>query len=128
MIKGIEKNKLPRYMAYIIKSSRIEEWTASENIATDIFLSYGGLAGDCIFSASFCLPSSGIPYEHLLITIGAVKKESASAIRERVKTEIIPALTQWIKPIERLDKSFAAYQDRHFYAQWKGGSIAIIEG
>ena len=125
MIRDIYKFKIPQDYAYVTKTSRIEAWIVSEGIITDVHLGYGAY-GDDIFIADYSLPSYGIPYEHLQIGIGAVKKEMVGTIRERIESEVFPALSSWVKHIEALDKSSTAYHDRRFMVQWKERNIAII--
>ncbi len=127
MIKHIHKFKIPRDCAYVTKTSRIEAWSEEEGIVTAIHLDFGALVNNSVFNAHFYLPSFGIPYEHLQIGIAAAKREIVGPIRERIETDVFPALTSWIKQIEALDKTSTAYKNRDFYAQWKNNAIVITK-
>jgi hypothetical protein len=124
MIKDIYKFKLPRGYALVAKTSCIEAWIQEEDITSEIMLYYGA-SGDTVLSAHFYLPSPGIPCDHQVLSIGTVKSEIVGEIRERIKTEVFPALASWIKQIEGLDKSSPAYKNRCFYVRWDGRNFSI---
>ena len=125
MIRNIYKYKIPQDCAYVTKTSRIEAWIEKEGIITDVWLDYGALLHDYVLNVHFYLPSFGIPYEHLQIGIGKVKKEIVGAVRECIESEVFPALTSWVKHIQALDKSSAMYKEKSFYVQWKESHIKI---
>lgn len=124
MVKEIYKFKLPQGYAFVAKTSCIEAWSQEEGIASDIRLHYFAM-GDTVLSARFYLPMLDIPCDHIQLSIGAVKNEIAGEIRERIKTEVFPVLTSWIRQIEGLDKTSPWYKNRQFHAQWDGRNISV---
>lgn len=91
-----ETAKLPRGESYPLKPSVLDAalTTAGISIDTNLVRSPGK-----IFDAYFWPPNPNVPYERLFIRIGSVPAEKAQDARDRMKCEVLPALTKWVGDI-----------------------------
>ena len=126
MISSVDKDKIPKEYAYVLKTTQLEELINSANIITDVTLIYWKpkIIGS-IFEVYFWLPNDRIAYHRLYIRAGAVLKKDVPLAREGLQKEVLPKFEQWIKTIEQLPENSTLYRSRHFEAFFYDNHISI---
>lgn len=128
MITSISKPKIPSSYSYVLKTSQLEEVLIENNIKTEATLVYWKpkIIGS-IFEANFWLPNDRIPFNRLYIRAGVVLKSDILKAREGLVNEVFPKFIEWIKNIEKLERTSPLRTERNFDAHFQNNKVNIIK-
>ena len=110
----INKDKIPKDLSYILKTSFLVQALQEAEITTHISLNFG--LGHPFFESFYWLANQNVHYERFYIRTGVVKSYLCREAQERMHTKVIPEFIQWAKEIIMLpDRSTQLSHNLHFY-------------
>jgi hypothetical protein len=120
----IEKPKLPKGRAYVLKTSLLESALAGVNLTCDISLYYWTpQSGSSILEAEYWLPNENRPAT-LFVRAGSLPLDDVGSAREKLETEVLPSFAEWLRSVLNLSyRSTALHAKPRFYAAYEGGSV-----
>lgn len=93
---NVHKDKLPKGLSYPIQTGALADALEEADVTLDCTVNYHNNLGTG-FTAWFWPPNPNVEYERLYLTIGAVRAEEASELRQRMSEAVLPEFISWIR-------------------------------
>jgi hypothetical protein len=109
----IEKNKIPKGVSFVLRSSALEHALQSAGISVDTHLRQ---TNTCIFfGADFWPPNPNVAYERFYIQAGVVPSSYASEARRFVEATVLPQFIAWAKDILALPYNSPIRRSKQYF-------------
>lgn len=123
----IEKPKLPKGMAYVLKTSMLQAALEQAGIDCHVEVRYWTpQSGDSVLEAHYWLPNSHVAFPRVHVRAGVVQGAERRAAQEALAHEILPVFIDWLAQILALPlNSPVLHGVLHFNATYAAGEIDI---
>jgi hypothetical protein len=127
LIHSVDKPKIPRQYAYVLKTSQLEELLVNKSIDIYVDLHYWlpQIIGS-VFEAHYWMSNDNVPYDRLYIRAGALNSEDVCMARQLMLKFVLPIFASETKKILALpDNSTALKHGEYFVAVYKENTVYI---
>lgn len=123
----IEKPKLRRGLAYVLKSSLLEAALQNAGVDCETSLNYWvPQSGGSVLQAFLWTPSPRIDHFRLYIRAGAVPAPERKAAALELETSVLPVFAAWASALLALPANAPVlYTEPMFDATWSDGRITM---
>ncbi len=123
----IEKPRLPKALAYPLKTSLLEACLASIELSAEPLLRYWTpQGGGSILEAHYWLPNQNVSHTRVYIRAGSLPREQVRGARELLEGEGLPSLAAWLSLLENLPANAAILaKEPWFEARFREGKLFI---
>ena len=103
---SIEKPKLPKTLAYPLKTSLLEMWLAKIDLRAEPNLTYWTPQRlGSILEAHYWFPSPTVSYTRVYIRAGSLPHDEVRVARELLEERALPAFIEWLSKLEQLSEN-----------------------
>lgn len=129
MINSISKPKIPKGYSYVLKTNQLKEFLDQNNHSIHVDLVYWLPKGNSsILEVHFWQPNENIDYDRLYMRAGALANNRVAPAREKVESELFPALNDWLNIHLNLPKNSPLLNKKpYFDANYIDGNLVITE-
>lgn len=129
MIEPTAKPKLPKGLAYPLKTSVLNSVLDTQSLVSQVGLSFViWQGGGSIFEALYWMPNANFEYRRVNIRAGAVPADQRFAAAEALGSTVLPRFVAWIKALDACpDNSTVLHTSLRFNATWEEGQLSIFD-
>ena len=123
----VEKPKLRKGLAYVLKTSLLETALAESGIEVATHLVYWTpQGGGSVLEAFYWLPNERVPHRRLYVRAGSVPVRERPIALEQLRSHALPELVRWLLGLHaQPDDSPALLAKPHFNASFAAGRVSV---
>jgi hypothetical protein len=123
----VEKQKKPKHLSYVLKTSLLERALREADVKIDTHLIYWiPEGGGSILEAFYWVPNENVSYPRLYMRAGVVPNKEHKKAFELLQNEALPAFAEWLTFLTALPDDSTLLKDKpYFNASYIEGQLKV---